>query len=157
MSQSTTNQTNNTPAIMVLAGLVLGVVFILRNPVQAPPVDPQPDVLVTTVSEFLDLKAVCDKADKDKVRRLGLLYKAMADVLERSDSLNTQVLREWLSGADTHYLQGTDLVGAVPGFTDKRNALLASELGLDVRDLRGEELQKAGSAMRQIAKACGVD
>lgn len=114
-----------------------------------------PDVPTPVVSELQDLKIVLANADKAAVYRLGALYCAIADQLERSPSVSTSDLRSWLVDADTHFIKGTDLQGAVPGFGAAKDKLFEKEIGLEVRDLSESDLKSLADLCHKISDACG--
>ena len=80
----------------------------------------------------------------------------MADVLKRTDSIQSNQLREWLISSDTYYMKGTDLVGSIPGIGAAKDKVLEESLGLEVRTLGKAEIEKAVNALLSMATLCGV-
>ena len=99
---------------------------------------------------------VVKKADAKKAKRLGSLYVAMADVLDRADPMPSSRLRSWLIASDTYMIKGTDLVGSVPGFGDAKDKLFTELLGLEDRNLTKDELTKVSKLCKDIASSCGA-
>lgn len=150
------SQTNNTGAYIAGSILIVGLAYVVINrPSNDTPV--KPDAPVVVVDAMSDLKSVVSAAPKDKSKRVGYLYLAMADVLSRMDQpVSSVTLRAWLEKADVYLIQGTDLAGSIPGFTDKRNAVLNEKLGLDVKDYSPEDLKKVAELCKEIASVCGA-
>ena len=120
----------------------------------ATPTAPDQPALTKALESF---KAVATNApDKEKVKRLGFLFLGMADVLKRTDSIQSNQLREWLISSDTYYMKGTDLVGSIPGIGAAKDKVLEESLGLEVRTLGKAEIEKAVNALLSMATLCGV-
>lgn len=141
--------------VVLIGVFVLAGIWLNSKPATAPV---QPDVPVVVVTDDLvELKAVVAAGDAKAVKQLGAMYSAMADVLSRDTAtLDTSTLRSWLTSSDTYLIQGTDMVGAVPGFGAAKDELFKDLLGLDIRPITPAEKQEVIALCESIAAACGV-
>lgn len=136
----------------MICGTALAVSYMFYTKQPAPVDNPAVPVVVSDLSR---IESVFAAAPKEQVYKMGALYCAIGDQLERLDSLQSSDLRSWLVDADTYFVKGTNIQGAIPGFGDAKDALINQEVGLDDRLLTKEELSKLSNVMHEIASDAG--
>ena len=147
----------STQNILLVGVIAFGLFWYYDNYIQndtpANPDNPSP---TPTPTQLGNLPAVFAAADESKVFRLGLLFEAMADTLERNPAPSSSQLREYLVSADSYFIRGTDIAGAVPGFGAAKDALIEQRLGLEDRALTDADKAQVVTLFREIAKLAGV-
>lgn len=160
MNQSAQSGGINNNTLIIIAAIAAAA-FVL--PKYFPPPSPAPGpgpapVVVPTSTALAEFKAVVDKADKAKVKRMGQYFKAMGDVINRSSSssIGAGTLRDVMVRSDTYVVQGTDLVGSIPGLGAAKDKVITEAVGLEDRELVKADLDKVVAALNALALACGV-
>lgn len=134
MKMETTQQANQVSinpltAILLVAVGILGYKAFFDKPTPVPAVvAPVAPVVTPTVDKF---KVLASTADPKVANRFAAFHGAVADVFSRVEpnSLRTGQFRAWMASSEVLYIAGSDLRGALPGYSEACNEAYKTALG----------------------------
>jgi hypothetical protein len=121
--------------------------------VQPAPAVAVPAHLTAAAAPIKDIAARNPTVAKD----LGARYRAFADVVRRDTGRlkSTDTVRAWMIDADALAIQGTPIVGALPGFGAAKDAVIKAAIGLDSVSLDASKRMALADALLAVAVALG--
>ncbi len=153
----TTTQTQNqsTNSINILPWLVVGVLafFLWMNSGKTQTVEPATPSAPSAVDPVADkFKALAANVDPSVANRFAAFQGAVADVFSRVEpnALRTGQFRAWMGSSEALYIGGSDLRGALPGYSDAANEAFKSALGDEDVLIDADKKQKLVATAKSI-------
>lgn len=117
------------------------------------PASPVPANLVAAAEPIKAIAAKNPSIAKD----LGGIYRGFSDVARRDTGKlkSTEQVRAWLIDADALAMQGTPIVGVLPGFGDAKNTVIKVAIGLEVVPMDATKRAALADALLAVAEALG--